>query len=106
MGRLWFPGLVFTRCGSGRHSSNPHFRRCAVGYHTDTGESVWLPLPGLKQFVYRAEGLATLIALEECQRIQLVDRSVIAKVWSPAFMLCVLAEVSPKVGTWDLDSAL
>eukprot|EP00971_Amphidinium_carterae_P177933 3528924-Amphidinium_carterae.1 len=24
--------------GSGKHSSNPHFRRCGVGYVTDTGE--------------------------------------------------------------------
>eukprot|EP00971_Amphidinium_carterae_P296345 5886583-Amphidinium_carterae.1 len=37
--------------GSGSHSSNPHFRRCGVGYYTDTGESVWLPLPGLKKSV-------------------------------------------------------
>eukprot|EP00971_Amphidinium_carterae_P119498 2367214-Amphidinium_carterae.1 len=35
--------------GSVRHSSNPHFRRCGVGYSTDIGESVLLPLPGLKQ---------------------------------------------------------
>eukprot|EP00971_Amphidinium_carterae_P051622 1016138-Amphidinium_carterae.1 len=24
--------------GSGKHSNNPHFRRCGVGYVTDTGE--------------------------------------------------------------------
>eukprot|EP00971_Amphidinium_carterae_P338515 6475883-Amphidinium_carterae.1 len=29
--------------GSGRHSSNPHFRRCGVGYVTDAGERVCLP---------------------------------------------------------------
>eukprot|EP00971_Amphidinium_carterae_P000450 9356-Amphidinium_carterae.2 len=29
--------------GSGRHTSNPHFRRCGVGYVTDTGERAWLP---------------------------------------------------------------
>eukprot|EP00971_Amphidinium_carterae_P238850 4741452-Amphidinium_carterae.1 len=53
--------------GSGRHSSNPHFRRRGVGYYTDTGESVFLPLAGLaglKQSVYRAEFLAVVRALE------------------------------------------
>eukprot|EP00971_Amphidinium_carterae_P347327 6489264-Amphidinium_carterae.2 len=35
-----------------------------VGYYTDTQERVWLPLPGLKQFVYRAEFLAVVRALE------------------------------------------
>eukprot|EP00971_Amphidinium_carterae_P154394 3061771-Amphidinium_carterae.1 len=35
--------------GSGRHSSNPHFRRCGVGYVTDTGERTWLALPGCRQ---------------------------------------------------------
>eukprot|EP00971_Amphidinium_carterae_P312974 6219564-Amphidinium_carterae.3 len=45
--------------GYRRHSSSPHFRKCGVGYHTDTGESVWLPLPVLRQSVYGAELLAT-----------------------------------------------
>eukprot|EP00971_Amphidinium_carterae_P345662 6486743-Amphidinium_carterae.2 len=53
--------------GSGRHSSNPHFRRCGVGYYTDTGESVFLPLTVLKQSVHRAELLVTVRALEECK---------------------------------------
>eukprot|EP00971_Amphidinium_carterae_P309212 6144617-Amphidinium_carterae.1 len=35
--------------GSGRHSSNPHFIRCGVGYVTDTGERSWLALPGCRQ---------------------------------------------------------
>eukprot|EP00971_Amphidinium_carterae_P185405 3681270-Amphidinium_carterae.1 len=52
--------------GSGRHSSNPHFRRCGFGYYTDIGESVWLPVPGLKQSVYRAEFLAT-VGAQECK---------------------------------------
>eukprot|EP00971_Amphidinium_carterae_P344403 6484794-Amphidinium_carterae.1 len=41
--------------GSGRHSSDPHHRRCGVGYHTDTDERVFCALPGIKQSVYRAE---------------------------------------------------
>eukprot|EP00971_Amphidinium_carterae_P193774 3844869-Amphidinium_carterae.1 len=44
--------------GSGRHSSNPHFRRCGVGYVTDTGERCWMALPGCRQSVFRAELLA------------------------------------------------
>eukprot|EP00971_Amphidinium_carterae_P245723 4879687-Amphidinium_carterae.1 len=59
--------------GFGRHSNNPHFRRCGVGYYTDTGESVLLPLLGLKQSVYRAEFLATVRALEECKPKRLVS---------------------------------
>eukprot|EP00971_Amphidinium_carterae_P283226 5622914-Amphidinium_carterae.1 len=51
---------------TGRHSSEPQHRRCGVGYYTDTHERVWLPLPGLKQSVYRAEFLAVVRALEEC----------------------------------------
>eukprot|EP00971_Amphidinium_carterae_P279935 5557128-Amphidinium_carterae.1 len=63
--------------GSGRHSSNPHFCRCGVSYYTDTGESVFLPLPALKQSVYRAEFhraefLAVVRALEECKPKRLV----------------------------------
>eukprot|EP00971_Amphidinium_carterae_P048013 945335-Amphidinium_carterae.1 len=53
--------------GSGRHSSNPHFRRCGVGYVTDTGERCWMALPGCRQSVLRAELLAVVRALEECQ---------------------------------------
>eukprot|EP00971_Amphidinium_carterae_P054664 1076655-Amphidinium_carterae.2 len=41
--------------GSGRHNSNPHFRRCGVGYVTDTDERAWLLLPGCWQWVFRAE---------------------------------------------------
>eukprot|EP00971_Amphidinium_carterae_P326350 6457066-Amphidinium_carterae.1 len=47
-------GTVWTD-GSGRHRSDPQHRRCGVGYYTDTQERVWLPLPGLKQSVCRAE---------------------------------------------------
>eukprot|EP00971_Amphidinium_carterae_P345451 6486411-Amphidinium_carterae.1 len=53
--RLWrilstLPGVhTVWNDASGRHSSNPHFPRCGVGYHTDTGESVWLPPPGLSE---------------------------------------------------------
>eukprot|EP00971_Amphidinium_carterae_P289020 5738788-Amphidinium_carterae.1 len=35
--------------GSGRHSSDPHHRRCGLGYYTDTGERVFCALPGIKQ---------------------------------------------------------
>eukprot|EP00971_Amphidinium_carterae_P287487 5706522-Amphidinium_carterae.1 len=34
-----------------------HKWKCGVGYYTDTQESVWLPLPGFKQSVYRSEFL-------------------------------------------------
>eukprot|EP00971_Amphidinium_carterae_P176094 3490676-Amphidinium_carterae.1 len=59
--------------GSGRHSNNPHFRRCGVGYYTDTG--VWLALPRLKQSVNHAELLATVTvrALEKCKPTRLVS---------------------------------
>eukprot|EP00971_Amphidinium_carterae_P205751 4083169-Amphidinium_carterae.1 len=66
-------GTVWTD-GSGRHSSDPHHRRCGVGDYTDTKERVWLPLPGLKQSVYRAEFLALVRALEECQPHEVVSR--------------------------------
>eukprot|EP00971_Amphidinium_carterae_P339297 6477000-Amphidinium_carterae.2 len=33
--------------------------RCRVSYYIDIGESDWLPLPGLKHLVNRAEPLAT-----------------------------------------------
>eukprot|EP00971_Amphidinium_carterae_P145912 2892046-Amphidinium_carterae.3 len=59
-------GTVWTD-GSGRHSSDPQHKRFGVGYYTDTQERVWLPLPGLKQSVYRAEFLAVVRALEERQ---------------------------------------
>eukprot|EP00971_Amphidinium_carterae_P135922 2693251-Amphidinium_carterae.1 len=59
--------------GSGRHSSDPQHRRCGVGYYTDTQERVWLPLPGLKQSVYRAEFLAVVRALEECHPHEVVS---------------------------------
>eukprot|EP00971_Amphidinium_carterae_P031051 611118-Amphidinium_carterae.1 len=52
--------------GSGRHSSDPHHRRCGVGYYTDTQERVFCALPGIKQSVYRAELHAVARALEEC----------------------------------------
>eukprot|EP00971_Amphidinium_carterae_P216618 4300169-Amphidinium_carterae.2 len=65
--------------GSGRHSSDPHHRRCGVGCYTDTQERAWLPLRGIRQLAYRAEFLAGVRALEE-----LIDKlsSVIATVWS------------------------
>eukprot|EP00971_Amphidinium_carterae_P109693 2172722-Amphidinium_carterae.1 len=59
--------------GSGRHSSNPHLRRCGVGYVTDTGDRSWLPLPGFRQPVFRAELLAVVRALEECQPRRVVS---------------------------------
>eukprot|EP00971_Amphidinium_carterae_P256033 5083422-Amphidinium_carterae.1 len=49
---------LMTRFNTGRHSSNPHFRRCGVGYVTDIGERSWLALPGCRQSVFRAELLA------------------------------------------------
>eukprot|EP00971_Amphidinium_carterae_P085236 1686245-Amphidinium_carterae.2 len=84
MSRLWLPGVVFILCGlmgSGRYSSNPHFRACGVGYYIDIGVSVWLPFPGLKQSVYRAEFLVNVRALEKCKPKRLL---VIAKAWFPA----------------------
>eukprot|EP00971_Amphidinium_carterae_P054938 1082841-Amphidinium_carterae.1 len=59
--------------GSGRHSSDTQHRRCGVGYYTDTHEHVWLPLHGLTQSVYRAEFLAVVRALEECQPHEVVS---------------------------------
>eukprot|EP00971_Amphidinium_carterae_P074817 1478513-Amphidinium_carterae.1 len=50
--------------GSGRYSSDPQHRRCGVGCYADTQERAWLPLPGIKQSVYRAEFLAVAHALE------------------------------------------
>eukprot|EP00971_Amphidinium_carterae_P028195 555248-Amphidinium_carterae.1 len=66
--------------GPGRHSSNPHFRRYGVDYYTDTGESVFLPLPGLKQAVYRAEFLAVV------RRLKSASRKGLAEPW-PRFRL-------------------
>eukprot|EP00971_Amphidinium_carterae_P230397 4572703-Amphidinium_carterae.1 len=43
------------------------------GYYTDTHERVWLPLPGLRQSVYRAESLAVVRALEECHPHEVVS---------------------------------
>eukprot|EP00971_Amphidinium_carterae_P007378 146523-Amphidinium_carterae.1 len=43
--------------GSGRHSRNPHFRRCWVGYVTNSEERVWLP-PGFQQAVLGAASCA------------------------------------------------
>eukprot|EP00971_Amphidinium_carterae_P163774 3247167-Amphidinium_carterae.1 len=67
-------GIVRTD-GSGRHSSDPHHRRRGVGCYTDTQKTlrVWLLLPGIKQFVYRAEFLAVVKALEECQPHEVVS---------------------------------
>eukprot|EP00971_Amphidinium_carterae_P350642 6491664-Amphidinium_carterae.1 len=62
MNRLWLSG-----------NPHEHFRRCGVGYYTDIGESVFLPLPGLKQSVYRAEFLVVVRALEECKPKRLVS---------------------------------
>eukprot|EP00971_Amphidinium_carterae_P265866 5274094-Amphidinium_carterae.1 len=58
--------------GSGRHSSDPQHRRCGVGY-TDTQERLFLPLPGIKQSVYRAELYAVARALEECKPHEVVS---------------------------------
>eukprot|EP00971_Amphidinium_carterae_P054228 1068159-Amphidinium_carterae.1 len=43
------------------------------GYYTDTQTRVWLPLPGINQSVYRAEFLAVVRALEECQPHEVVS---------------------------------
>eukprot|EP00971_Amphidinium_carterae_P127900 2533210-Amphidinium_carterae.1 len=59
--------------GLGRHSSDPQHRRCGVGCYTDTQERAWFPLPGIKQSVYRAEFLAVVRALEECQPHEVVS---------------------------------
>eukprot|EP00971_Amphidinium_carterae_P157877 3129683-Amphidinium_carterae.1 len=55
------------------HSSDPHHRRCGVGHCTDTQDRVWLPLPGIKQSVYRAEFLAVVRAVEECQPHEVIS---------------------------------
>eukprot|EP00971_Amphidinium_carterae_P340204 6478411-Amphidinium_carterae.1 len=65
-------GIVWTD-GSGRHSSDPQYRRCGAGYFTDMQERAWLPLRGIKQSVYRAEFLAVARALEECQLHEVVS---------------------------------
>eukprot|EP00971_Amphidinium_carterae_P253770 5037781-Amphidinium_carterae.4 len=57
-------GDTYPRTGPGRHSSDPQHRRCGVGYYTDTQERVWLPLPGLKQSVYRAEFLVCALSCQ------------------------------------------
>eukprot|EP00971_Amphidinium_carterae_P011712 230580-Amphidinium_carterae.2 len=59
--------------GFGRHSSNPHFRKCGVGYVTDTGERSWRALPGCRQSVFRAQLLTVARALEECQPRRVVS---------------------------------
>eukprot|EP00971_Amphidinium_carterae_P134560 2666825-Amphidinium_carterae.2 len=59
--------------GSGRHSDDPQHRRCGVGYYTDTNEHLWVPVPGLRQSVYRAEFHAVVRALEECQPHEVVS---------------------------------
>eukprot|EP00971_Amphidinium_carterae_P257279 5107491-Amphidinium_carterae.1 len=59
--------------GSGRHSSDPHHRRCGLGYYTDTGYRVFCALPGLRQSVYRAELHAIARALEECSPHEVVS---------------------------------
>eukprot|EP00971_Amphidinium_carterae_P194733 3864425-Amphidinium_carterae.4 len=47
--------------GSDHHSSDPQRNHCGVGYYTDTQETAWLPLPVIKQSVYRAEFLAVAL---------------------------------------------
>eukprot|EP00971_Amphidinium_carterae_P079936 1581489-Amphidinium_carterae.1 len=59
--------------GSGRHSADLHHRRCGLGNYTDTQEHVWLPIPGLRQSAYRAEFLAVVRELEECQPHEVVS---------------------------------
>eukprot|EP00971_Amphidinium_carterae_P071395 1411953-Amphidinium_carterae.1 len=53
--------------GFGRHSSDPHHRRCGVCYYTDSQERAWLLLLGIRQSVYRAPFLVVARALEECK---------------------------------------
>eukprot|EP00971_Amphidinium_carterae_P311803 6197685-Amphidinium_carterae.1 len=73
MNRLWFPGLDFTLCALMVLEDTVVIRTFAgvesIGYYTDTGESVWLLLPGLKQSVQSSgvKFLATVRALEECK---------------------------------------
>eukprot|EP00971_Amphidinium_carterae_P217638 4320251-Amphidinium_carterae.1 len=75
----WTTGQVTTvwTDGSGRHSSDPHHRRCGVGYYTDTQDSrqerVFCALPGIRQSVYRAELHAIARALEECSPHEVVS---------------------------------
>eukprot|EP00971_Amphidinium_carterae_P092830 1838216-Amphidinium_carterae.1 len=44
-----------------------------VGYVTDNGERAWLPLPGCRQSVFRAELLAVVRAEEECNPRRVVS---------------------------------
>eukprot|EP00971_Amphidinium_carterae_P113458 2247858-Amphidinium_carterae.1 len=39
----------------------------------DTGERCWMALPGIRQSVFRAELLAVVRALEECQPRRVVS---------------------------------
>eukprot|EP00971_Amphidinium_carterae_P060898 1205328-Amphidinium_carterae.2 len=53
--RLQSPALAFILCGlMGLVAIEA---RCGVGYYTDAGVSVWMPLPGLKQSAVRNIGL-------------------------------------------------
>eukprot|EP00971_Amphidinium_carterae_P136485 2704279-Amphidinium_carterae.1 len=44
-----------------------------AGCVTDTGEQCWIALPGIRQSVFRAELLAVVRALEECQPRRVVS---------------------------------
>eukprot|EP00971_Amphidinium_carterae_P049959 984709-Amphidinium_carterae.5 len=78
--------------GSGRHSSNPHFCRCGVGYYTDTDDTVSgcpfrvLSNPSIERSFWQ------------------LGWSVIAEVWLLAFMLCVLGEGYPTSDQSDKDA--
>eukprot|EP00971_Amphidinium_carterae_P112279 2223932-Amphidinium_carterae.2 len=64
-------------------------------------ERVRLPLPGLKQYVYRAEFLAVVRALEKCHPHEVVsDCKGVVKACKP----CKLDEGCPK-GDLDLECA-
>eukprot|EP00971_Amphidinium_carterae_P315938 6280158-Amphidinium_carterae.2 len=70
MQKVWRTGRLPPRTdGSGRHSADPHHRRCGVGYYTDTQEHVWLPLPGRLKVVSDCKGVVKAVqALQQGRR--------------------------------------
>eukprot|EP00971_Amphidinium_carterae_P128766 2550472-Amphidinium_carterae.1 len=61
--------------GSGRHSSNPHFRRCGVGYVTDTGEDPGESPSGHSKWPQAAQGQASSIGLKPTKPDKLLTKA-------------------------------
>eukprot|EP00971_Amphidinium_carterae_P207680 4120927-Amphidinium_carterae.2 len=84
--------------GSGRHSNNPHFRRCGVGYSTDTEERAWLPLPGCLAAGNPSLELNSWPLYEPWKNAMPGEWSVIAKELSKPCRPYNVAEGSPREG--------